>query len=52
MRTPAVQVPIATLSGYGNRPTAGAPTLPGIVNNACSLSGTTKPFSATLLEKL
>ncbi len=51
LRTPVLHVPLATLSGYGNKSTAGvAPG--GLVNNACSLFGTTKPFGTGLLREL
>ena len=51
LRTPALQVPAATFSGYGNI-SAGGVAPGGLVNNACSLFGTAKPFSAQLLKQL
>jgi hypothetical protein len=47
IRTPAVQVPIAALSGLGN----GAPGT-GLASLACVLAGTTAPFSAAKLARL
>jgi hypothetical protein len=45
IRTPAVQVPVATLSGLGN-------TGSGVAALFCSLVGTTTPFSAAKLAAL
>jgi Alpha/beta hydrolase domain len=47
IRTPAVQVPVATLSGLGNGSVLG-----GEVQLVCSLTGTTTPFSPAKLASL
>lgn len=46
IRTPAVQVPVATLSGLGN---SGSTAEAAFI---CSLTGTTTPFSAAKLDAL
>jgi hypothetical protein len=46
IRTPAVQVPVATLSGLGNSGSSAEAAL------FCSLVGTTTPFSAAKLAAL
>ncbi len=52
IRTPALQVPTATLSGYGNRTVTGTLGPGGVVGNPCLLFGTTKPLPAAELTAL
>jgi Alpha/beta hydrolase domain len=52
IRTPALQVPAATLSGYGNRSASGATVPGGVTANPCELAGTSIPFSPRRLRAL
>ena len=52
IRTPALQVPVATLSGYGNRSASGAALPGGVTSNPCELAGTSVPFSPQRLRAL